>query len=925
MGVTGPPPWVYGARVAQGSPTAELGRPAIGAALTLGMAMAAHSLVETSRNALFLTAFPASQLPWMYLGGLVGTLGVARVQHRWQRFDARQVLGAMLLLFAAILVGFWLATRGSHSATVLYALYIFSGIYVVVIATQFWLLVSASYTITQAKRVFSFIGAGGIGGAIAGSGVAVPLSTWVGPEGLLLAAAVLLGGGAVATVLGLRHALLEPLQVRDAPKIGAGAFGEATADPYVRRLAVITVLAAVTTTVIDYQYKAWFADAVSPDQLAPAFAAVAFVLNALALLTQLVAVRWVLRTAGVGRAIVVMPALLVLGALALAAGGGLAAVLVLFGITQTLKHTLHNTGMELLYVPVPAQTRATTRSLVAGVAQRAGKAIASVALLALPFVPRPALVIAVSLVGLSLAWHLFARRAGRQYLDMFRAKLKAGRIDADIELPPLDASALESLIAALSSTDDVVVIGALQLLERQGRGRLIPTVLLHHPSEAVVLESFRIFAESGRDDLEPIATRLLDSENPRVRTRALLALARLGVTTRLLEYARGDLDPEVRGAALIAFVATASDDATPVAQRDLADALQKGSSRMHAAMASAVSVWPDRRFVPMLVQLSRRNDAAVAKSAIDAMASIPDDRFIADLMRALGNRTLREAARLALVGIGTPAFEALVAALKDATTPIEVRRHLPRTISRFAPQHAGSALLERYVPEPDGVTRYKIVRGLGKLRRRAGGLRLDQWQLLHATEDTVRAALWALEARTVLEAEHARSPETNTQGGELLVGLLADKQRYALERLTRLLGLLHEDEAFEEIHSGLTAADPQRYGGARELLEAVLEPPIREPVLALVEDGPVPERLERAQPLYAPRNLDYEPLLGELLTSRNDVVVAITVYHIAELGLTQFGDAIAGLQRPPSDEAAGVFDHALAALAAAQSRGSDAG
>ena len=82
----------------------------------------------------------------------------------------------------------------------------------------------------------------------------------------------------------------------------------------------------------------------------------------------------------------------------------------------------------------------------------------------------------------------------------------------------------------------------------------------------------------------------------------------------------------------------------------------------------------------------------------------------------LSNRPLRPVARAGLVRIGTPALTLLADALADRSTPFDVRLHIPRSISRFAAERAIPILLRELLREEDGALRFKIVRGLGRLR-----------------------------------------------------------------------------------------------------------------------------------------------------------------------------------------------------------------
>src|SRR6185369_5366319 len=91
-----------------------------------------------------------------------------------------------------------------------------------------------------------------------------------------------------------------------------------------------------------------------------------------------------------------------------------------------------------------------------------------------------------------------------------------------------------------------------------------------------------------------------------------------------------------------------------------------------------------------------------------------------------------------------------------------------------------------------------------------------------------------------------------TAGGDLLDAILRDRQRKALERLFRLLGLAHPGEDWKRMYLGLESTDPVSRASSRELLEHSLDQPLRGAVLALVDDIPDAERLSGATPFHLP-------------------------------------------------------------------------
>src|SRR5262249_29354283 len=99
---------------------------------------------------------------------------------------------------------------------------------------------------------------------------------------------------------------------------------------------------------------------------------------------------------------------------------------------------------------------------------------------------------------------------------------------------------------------------------------------------------------------------------------------------------------------------------------------------------------------------------------------------------------------------------------------------------------------------------------------------------------------------------------------------------------------------------------------SRELLENLIEPPLRGALLALVDDAPDGDRLRRAAPYYAPRPLDYETLLALILEQPGESLPSIAAYHVGELGLRALRPGLE--KRTPAERAfflAGVVGRAL--------------
>jgi HEAT repeat protein len=861
--------------------------------------LAAHTLLETARDALFLSRLPARQLPFVYLIIAAVAVGISQVRIDSRRFAGRGLgLPVLLLGCASITFLFWVV--GSwRSPAGLYALYVWTGLVGSLAVLQFWMVLGDVYTVSQAKRIYSVVGTGSLLGAAGGAGVARILTGNGQASSLVLAAAITMAFTAVGPALLLRS--------RTAGMGSGSARGAASptlqeavrllkGHAYVRALAVFVLVSTVALTLGDYVFKSVVARNIPPEELGTFFATLYLVLNALALVAQLLLTDWLFRVLGLHRALWALPTLLFLGAAGVAMGGGLVAALLLKGADGTLRNSLHRTGSELLYVPLPDALRSRAKPFIDLVGQRGGQAIASLLILSEVMLRRGDVVLSGASAALSLVWIAWAADLKGLYLDLFRSALREGTIERSADLPPLDLGSLEALFAALNSADDGEVIAAMDLLAEEGRARLIPALILYHPSRTVVLRAFEILSVgSERTDFLPIAARLLSHRDPQIRAAALRARSGAASDESLLRAAGDDPSPLVRATALAGLVAGGW--VTDEAQASLESLLEAEGPEARLALAQAIRAQPAPVFEDVLITLVERPDAEVQVEAAAAMAEITSPRFLPALLPLLAQREARTAAREALVAHGLPALEFLDQSLSDRALPHEIRRHLPRTLSLFPPEAAVSVLERHLLAESDGMVRFKILRGLNHLSQYPDTV-FDREVLARATTFTLEAAFRLIDWRLGIVAGAAADPRRATPGQALLVALLHDKEAHAFERITRLLALQYRDEDFKRIFWGLRNQEAKVRASSRELLQNVVAPPLRDPLLAFVDDLPDREKLKAAAPIYTPQPVDYETLLARLLEQPGESVRCIAAYHVGELGLLSLRPRLLALQTP---------------------------
>lgn len=865
----------------------------------LFLLIAAHAVLETARDSLFLTSLPATRLPWAYLGIAFGAVLLLQLQSKLPvAMDNRQVFSALMVLSGVVTAAFWWLGGVQHPLT-FGALYIWTGIYSTLCVTRFWSMVQDLFTVTQAKRVFAFIGAGGVAGAIGGSALARGLAQFVDARHFLLAAALLATLSAVVVGLGLRRA--RPLEsespFRDSDALNwADCTRLIRSRPYLRRLFRLMMLSAASLTLVDYIFKSVVADTIDPDQLTVFFSTTYLALNLLSLLVQIVLVGRLLRSLSVDQVLGLTPVLVTAGTLVVMLFYSMWPLLLLLPVMGlkvvdgALRYSLHRTTLETLFVPLTRALRERVKTFIDVVGQRGGQAAGSLLILGAGLLPAWQMIVGAILLALGWWWIRTALEIRRDYLDLFRTTLSRDRSGSRLlDYPDLDLASLESIIARLNSTDDREVLAAMDILAEKQKVRLIPVLILYHPSERVVRRALDLFAADGYADVAGVIERLATHESDGVRAAVVRARSRLApdVNRQLNEFL-DDPSPVVRATALTTLVAAKWIEGLDAekALRAIADSAEPDELR---ALLTSIVDQPNPAYAPLLLHLAGRiQEPHSARLLAEGMGRVHDPKFIDALIGMLPRRTVREPARLALLAYGEEALQVLDRYLGDPECPQNIRRHLPRTIHRFEPSRASRILTGHLLEIDDGLVRYKILRALGGLRSRQPDLPLDNAMLRRGVERTLAGALRVIDWRVHLEREAEREPARQTLAHEVLVQAMQHKERRATERLFRLLGLLFPGEDFQQIHRGFESADPRERASSVELIEAIVPPPLNAALVSYMDRMPDQIRVRRGHAYYTPRNWNYEEILDAFLREGSVGLRCITLYQIANLRLESF-------------------------------------
>ncbi|HUF24270.1 MAG TPA: HEAT repeat domain-containing protein [Vicinamibacterales bacterium] len=873
------------------------------------LVMTAYNVIKPATRSKAIAALGADNLPYLLI---LSAVAVGALMFGYSRAMARvpraRVAPVTHLALAVLLVLFWaLFVAGAPWAAV--AFYVFGLLFGLLVISQFWTLANELYDARQARRLFGFIGGGASLGGLAGASITAWLVGWTGTNGLLLigAGTLLVSAVVVSRITVPPGASTSPVDEADTPQ--PGGWGLLRDSRHLRLIAIVIAVGAIAAVFVEQQLNMAAEEvAASEDGITRLLGQVTMVLSLAGFVVQIGLTSRLQQSFGLAGALLLLPGVLGLSSIAMLATGALWAPALARVLDTTLRYTVDRTTREVLFLPLAADLRHRAKPFLDVTIDRAARGLAGALLLVLVQPWGLGLhwrQIAWANLVIVIGWVCIARIAHREYLDTFRRSLRARVMEpAALRHEAVDDRSVALLTIELHSGDDAAVLYAIDMLASLSRGHLVPVALLAH-------------------------------RDPRVRARAALALGGAGVVSPASATAvrglLGDRDTEVRAAAIRAIAHRAADEdigtlrhyvddpaarvaaaaAVGLAQsRDAADAsaaeaalagliarADDPAARREAAAALAQIANP--AFRPLLVPLIHDHDDTVAREAIAAAGAIvdPDPLLVPALVSRLGHRTLKKAARDALSGYGGEVVGILAHVMADSSEHPWVRRHVPATLAAIPSQRSVDALV-RALGDPDGFLRFKSLVALETLSRAPHALRAPAGVLAaRLTSETSRYCELLTLHQNLLDHDPA-APAT------LLARALVDKRDRTLDRMFRLISVLHPNEDVAAVRYALDHGDGPARAGALEYLDHTLPPDLRRRVLPLLEDTSPADRVRHANRLLRSRPRDLADTLAQLVHDDDPVVAASAVQYCAERGCAAaLADDLAYLLSRPATHA----------------------
>jgi AAA family ATP:ADP antiporter len=863
--------------------------------LYLLLVMATIVCLKAVSDSVFLSTFDARRLPYV---DLPVTVLVGIVVSLYLRLSSRLGLPNTIKLtqaFVALnLLAFWLLLRAQLPGTPV-LIYLWVGIFAVLLPSQVWSLSGLVFDTRQAKRLFSLIGSGGILGAALGGNIAGFIGLALGTESVLLFTVAF--GIACSAIVSRLSGLAKSAPL---PSGAAGPAKRSILDSmrlvggsrYLLLITLAIFFSTVPSTLIKYQFKAiaQLELASDRDALTSFYGYFSGYIAVFSFLFHTLLTERILRFIGLSSCLFILPMALLGGSTSLFFSTTLAAAIGARGSDQGFRHSIDRSSMELLYVPVPANIRSRVKSFMDVVVSRSADALASVVLLGLVSIGRTQ-VVDISWVNLLFIapWLFLLWQLRKEYVRTLRSTIERKDIQAEELLRNLaESSPPAELETTLQGSDQRSLETAIDWMQYGGANAAHAHLasLLTHSSPAIRRKAMAVVANHHIAHCEREALSFLTIESGvEARWQALEYLRQQGgsgtvaVLEGLLEGDDRELaatvaarllrDPDTRSAraseVLASYIEWAANAETP--------------SRVSAARL--IGLAPVSQQLHLQLSRALRDPAPdVQRAALESASAVRPREEISLLLERVCDPAFRREARDALVAFGSPILSELGQIVRNGSLNHQGRREVFRIIGLIGGQKAADLLVENVRTSGDTVLS-EVLSALNRIRRRQADVQFDREIIMELLVDELRDLYQ--EAAFLAGIPAGDSGE----GVVFLRRALRERLDRHRDEIFHLLALVYPHREILDARHWVFSGRPDLRSNALEFLDTRLSNPVRQMLLPALEERGARRMLEVGQELFGLDEIPYPSVLRRLLAWPDTWLQSCASYVAGEAKLVE--------------------------------------
>ncbi|GJM29741.1 MAG: hypothetical protein DHS20C17_23760 [Cyclobacteriaceae bacterium] len=821
-------------------------------------------IVKPTITSLFLNELTSDALPLGYvLTAIFAVSGSILYNKLLESNDLNKVIEQTIVMSILSLIVFGLLLKTlAVGMVVYYIMYVWVAIFGLLTASQFWILANLTYNIREAKRVFGFIGAGAIAGAIFGGYLTSLLANYFDTENFLFLAAAVLTP-AIYLIRKTWKKDIGPLNTyqRSARQVRESktSYQLIRKSPLLTHIAIVVGFSVIVAKLVDYQYSDYASRLISDqDELTSFFGFWLSSLSIVSLLIQLFLTKRIVGAFGVGSSLLWLPTGILLGSALLLIIPELWVVVLIKIVDGSLKQSVNKSATELLSIPVPLEIKKKTKTFIDVVIDSIATGIAGLILIffinALDIPPRAVSFIIMALI---VVWLFFIYRLRNQYIAAFKTVMEnedLRRIPRTEKKTVPVSSIITSINRVFSNGSNSQIIHMLNRTIEAPEERFFHSIktLLNHPSARVRHLALENLYYLKSEIITDQVNKLLYDSDQQVITSAFKYLIKhqLHETLKNIDHYTDHSSPSIRNAALVGLAQELRNNHRLKEKFKLSHRVDIARSQLFQekpaenqiqrvnAVIQAIGYGKLTDHYDLLKEYIYSSNQELVQTALISAAHTLDPRFIRHIASTLDRKDLRDCALQSLVQYGEPVVDALLELVKKEVLTIEQARYVPRLLEEFTTPSSISALL-LLARTTEHLIKIEALSSLKRIKQQHPKTKINERALIESILD--ECALYE-NTLSVLHSQILVQYKTNIElhqsereARNALIKLLESRLDRPLERIFNFLGLKYPPDDVTPVYDVLVAGKKEERLHAIEFLDNILDPKLKRELLPIVE------------------------------------------------------------------------------------------
>ncbi len=782
-------------------------------------------ILKTVKISEFLQGLSSSRLPLAYLltAIIIGT--VLPMNARLLQSSKRTIFVSLSLIFFIVSFLTFRLLFPYLGSWIRMLYWVWVELFTITSVTQFWILVNEVYHPHQAKRLFGFLVSGGLTGGIAGSLLASVLAKKIGTENLIFFCPITLFF-CLLIVKAISKSLVMQKETKTkgfqeekkSRSIILSSLHLLKNNRYFYLLTGMMITSILITTFIDFQFNSIIEISYVDKDARTAFLGLFFtILLTFSYILHMILTNRILKNFGLKTALLIVPIIIFFSVLSLFLIPVYALIywaVFIKGADKSLSHSLSQTVRELLYIPIPPETKYRVKIFIDMFVNKFARGFAGILLIIfISILNFPLKYIGLITAVIALLWIILNLLIYQEYVNLIKTHLKIKWEDADrMVSETVDLDLTKMIFDTLQSRERSPVLYAMNLFELIKNEKISPELrkVISEKSDKIKASSMDSLLELDGEALLP-ATDEYESSNQELSIQIKEIMSQDTYQDLMTQH--------------IEEVVRDTSETTEV-------------SKMEAAKIMGM-MKPSRTLILNLKKLLQDPSLDVNTYALDTAAKIQKRELLPYIINLLSKKPTQRSAGETLVAFGDRITGTLKDYLWNTDESMAIRKNIPDILQRINSQRAANVLVESLVITDLEINK-NVIEALYRLRERNDLLQYDN--------TTISKKIFQIAENSLKTLIEIHKIEQETKNKQELERLNSSVRTY-LKQIFELLTLIYPKADINSAYQNIAAGTKKSLDYSLELLDNILDRDIREMILPMIDDSLFENKVTRIKHL----------------------------------------------------------------------------